>query len=344
VALLVGFTICQVGEFSFLLLEIGDGYNLIPNEIYQLFLNVAILSMFVTPFLVRIAPGTTHMLEKLPIPKLFQEGLYGSMPMDSGREVPELSDHVIIIGFGINGKNVARSSRVKGIPYVVVELNPDTIRTERKRGELIMYGDATQEAVLKRAGIESAKVLVSVIYDPAATRRIIAVSRGLNKDIYIIARTRFISEMVPLHELGADEVIPEEFETSIEIFTRVLNRFNIPDHEIDQIVDEIRTDEYKFYRSIFSKKDQFSDYAKCIPGSEICVYNIGENSELIEKTLDEIDLKKNHDIDLLMIRRGDKTIMEPAGDTALKKGDRIILQGSPEKISKIGTTLVDDSG
>lgn len=343
VALLVGFTICQVGEFSFLLLEIGGGYNLIPNEMYQLFLNVAILTMFVTPFFVRIAPVTSGMLEKLPIPKPFREGLYGSMPVDSGRDVPELRDHVIIIGFGINGRNVARSSRAKGIPYVIVELNPDTIRTERKRGELILYGDATQEAVLKRAGIERAKVLVSVIYDPAATRRIIAISRVLNRDIFIIARTRFISEMIPLHELGADEVIPEEFETSIEIFSRVLTRFDIPDHEIDQMVDEIRTDGYKFYRSIFDKKNQLSDYAKCIPGSDICVYNIGEDSEFIERTLEEIDLKKNHDIDVLMIRRGEKTIMEPGGDTALERGDRLILQGSPDSVSKMSSTLKDDS-
>ncbi|MBN1881315.1 MAG: cation:proton antiporter [Deltaproteobacteria bacterium] len=343
VALLVGFTICQVGEFSFLLLDIGGGYNLIPDGVYQLFLNVAILTMFATPFFMNIAPVTSDVLEKLRIPKAFREGLYGSMPIDSGLKVPQLRDHVIVIGFGINGRNVARSSKAQGIPYLIVEMNPDTVRSEQKEGEPILYGDATQEAVLRRAGIERAKVLVCVIYDPAATRRIIAMSRSLNKNVHIIARTRFISEMVPLHELGADEVIPEEFETSIEIFSRVLNRFDIPDYEIDRMVDEIRTNGYRFYRSLFGKEGRFADNAKCIPGSAICVYDIGERSGLIERTLNEIKPIRNHDIDVLMIRRGDRRIMEPDGDTLLEKGDRLILQGSAESVSKIGAVLEDDS-
>ncbi|MBN1572367.1 MAG: cation:proton antiporter [Deltaproteobacteria bacterium] len=342
VVIIVGLTICQVGEFSFLLLEIGGDLNLIANDTYQLFLNVAILTMLATPFLIKMSPSVSDAFNRLPIPNFLREGLYGTIAETYVEKTFHLKNHIMIIGFGINGRNVARSAKMKGIPYVIIEMNPDTIHLERKKGELILYGDGTHESILKKAGIKKAKVLVSVISDPAATRRIVSIARTLNKDISIIARTRFVSEMVPLYQLGADEVIPEEFETSIEIFSRVLMQFSVPDREIDQIVDEIRADGYSFYRSIFMKKDQLSDYAKCIPEIEICIYNIGEKSELAKKTVGEIDLRKRYDVDILMIRRGKETILDPNGDVTLKKGDRLILQGSPESVSKISDVFEDD--
>jgi CPA2 family monovalent cation:H+ antiporter-2 len=149
--------------------------------------------------------------------------------------------------------------------------------------------------------------------------------------------------MIPLHRLGADEVIPEEFETSIEIFSRVLMQFNVPDREIDQVVEKIRADGYSLYRSIFKKKDRLSDYAKCIPDSEICIYDIGENSKLIKKTVEEVDLNRKYEVSLLMIRRGRETILDPEGDVTLEAGDRLILQGPQESVSKISIAFEENS-
>lgn len=91
------------------------------------------------------------------------------------------------------------------------------MRLEKKHGVPIMYGDASKEAVLEHVNIKAARSLVVAISDASATRRIVELARRLNPSVYIIARTRYMSEVTPLYSLGANDVIPEEFETSIEI-------------------------------------------------------------------------------------------------------------------------------
>src|SRR3989442_10598488 len=91
-------------------------------------------------------------------------------------------------------------------------------------------------------------MLVAAISDPAATRRMVRVARALNPRIHIIARTRYVTEIPELSRLGADVVIPEEFETSIEIFARVLAHYNVPRSDIDRLVDQIRSSHYEALR------------------------------------------------------------------------------------------------
>jgi CPA2 family monovalent cation:H+ antiporter-2 len=95
------------------------------------------------------------------------------------------------------------------------------VKAEGMKGDPIYYGDAAQEAILRHVGVKDARVMAIAISDPASTRRITELARRLNPNLFIIARTRYIQEMKPLHELGANEVVPEEYETSVEIFSRV---------------------------------------------------------------------------------------------------------------------------
>ncbi len=130
-----------------------------------------------------------------------------------------LSDHLVIVGYGLNGRNLASAAREAQVPYAIVEMNPQTVRRETP-GEPIFFGDATNEAVLSSLQVERARAAAVVIGDPVATRTIVAQLHRLNPSLHIIARTRFLSEVQPLYALGADEVVPEEFETSIQIFLR----------------------------------------------------------------------------------------------------------------------------
>jgi len=159
-------------------------------------------------------------------------------------KVPRKKDHLVIIGFGFNGRNLACATRIRGIPYCIIEMNPETVREEKAKGEPIHYGDATHEAVLQSAAVKDARVAVVAISDPTATRRIVELVRKVNPGIYVIVRTRFIQEVKSLRGLGADEVIPEEFETSVEIFARVLEKYLVPRDEIDKYIDEIRSEDY----------------------------------------------------------------------------------------------------
>lgn len=243
-AILVGFALAQVGEFSFILSKFGLEEGLILPQTYQLFLAASVLSMAFTPFFIAISPKLAGMILKLPLPEWIGAGIY---PLADSKKVT-LENHLVIVGFGVNGKNLARAAKLVEIPYTVIEMNPVTVRHERGRGEPIFYGDATQESVLEHAYIKSARAMVVAIPDAAATESITELSRRLNSSLHIVVRTRFLQEVDRLYQLGADYVIPEEFETSVELFTKVLNHYSVPEEKIQDVLVEIRAECYKIFR------------------------------------------------------------------------------------------------
>jgi CPA2 family monovalent cation:H+ antiporter-2 len=206
------------------------------------------------------------------------------------------------------------------VPYVILEMNPDIVKEEREKGQPIFQGDASQEAVLRHLNISEAKVLVIAISDRLASRRITELARRLSHNIYIIVRTRYIKELEVLFSLGADEVIPEEFETSIEIFARVLRKYLIPREEIEQFIAEIRSESYEMLRSL-DKKDQHLRHLQMhLPEIDIYPLRIGPDSPVAGKTFGDIALRKSYGVSALAIRRNSETILNPHGETAIEGG------------------------
>jgi len=250
------------------------------------------------------------------------------------KDVP-LKDHLIIVGFGLNGRNLARAAQFSGIPYVVVEMNPTSVKEERSKGEPIYYGDATQEAILHQVRIEKARAAVVVINDPAATRRIAELIRRMNPKIYLIVRTRFLQEMAPLKELGADEVIPEEFETSVEIFSRVLTKYLMPKEEIERFAEEVRSEGYEMLRSLSRQATSCLDLELCLPDMEIKSFRMAEGSSFIGKTLAETEMRKRSGVTLLAIRRKDQILSNPDAETVFYPNDILFVVGTPDKIAEV---------
>ncbi|MEW6754986.1 MAG: cation:proton antiporter [Candidatus Latescibacterota bacterium] len=245
-SVVAGLGLAQVGEFAFVLARVGLDLEVLPRPLYEQFLAISVLTLLVTPLAVAAAPRLAALAASLPWPQRLEAG-YASLE-ESLRPDQLPGDHLIISGFGVSGRNVAHAARAAGIPYLVIELNPETVRRERGRGEPIAFGDASQAAVLQHAGVGQARILVSTIPDPAAGRLTVSVARQLNPRLHIIARTRFVQEVQPLHGLGADEVIPEEFETSVSIFARVLARYLVPRDQIERLAAQVRADGYRMLR------------------------------------------------------------------------------------------------
>jgi len=329
-SILVGLALGQVGEFSFILSKTGVEYGLLAGNTYQMFLAFSVLSMAATPFIITLAPRLADIILRLPLPKRLISGFY---PV-SEIKVEVKKHHLIIIGFGVNGRNVARAARVAGIPYAIIEMNPETVRSEQAQGEPIYYGDATREAVLQHANIKDARIVVAAINDPTATRRIAEIIRRLNPKVHLIVRTRYLQEVKPLYELGADEVIPEEFETSVEIFTRVLAKYFIPRDEIERLVTEVRSDGYEMFRSLSKTSASFSDLKLQLPDVDISTFRISQGSPLIGKTLAQIELRRRYGVSVVAIRRGAQILSSPGADTLLQSNDVLFVLGSSEKISE----------
>lgn len=335
-AVLTGAAICQIGEFSFILASVGMKYDLISNSAYQLFLAVSILSMIFTPFIIQFAPVLAREANRLPIPERFKHG----MKPEEETEAPILNDHVIIIGFGINGGNLARTARMANIPYMIIEMNPETVRVQKANGEAIFYGDAAHEAVLEHACIHTARVLVITIADPAAAARIIKLAKRLNPSIYIIARTRFMQEVQPLFKLGADEVIPEEYETSIEIFTRVLMKYLVSKDCIEQMVGQIRSDGYQMFRAPSPRKLSLNDLDSNLSEFAIHTLLIKPESPIVGRSLQEINMRKEYGLTAVAVRRYGKILPNPEGHWVIYENDALIVLGPPDKIAPFSENLL----
>ncbi|MDY6989480.1 MAG: cation:proton antiporter [Thermodesulfobacteriota bacterium] len=322
-AVLVGLALGQVGEFSFILSKTGLEYGLLEGSTYQMFLAFSVLTMAATAFIIGLAPRLGDIVLRLPLPKRLVSGFYAA----SETRVEDKKDHLIILGFGVSGRNVARAAKRAGIPYTIIEMNPETVRSEQARGEPIYYGDSTQEAVLQHANLKDARVVVAAINDPAATRRTTAVIRRLNPTIHLIVRTRYLQEVKPLFELGADDVIPEEFETSVEIFTRVLVKYFIPRDEIERLVSEVRSDGYEMFRRLSKASADFSDLKVEIPDVDISTFRISQGSALIGKTLAQIGLRRHCGVTVVAIRRDGQILANPGADTPLYFNDELFVLG-----------------
>jgi CPA2 family monovalent cation:H+ antiporter-2 len=329
----VGLALGQIGEFSFILAKTGQEFGLLLPDRYQMFLAVSILTMALTPFLIAFTPALAQLLLQLPLPRKLKRGAF---PLRGVKRVHE-KNHLIIVGFGLNGRNLARAARASGIPYVIIESNPEIVREEKTKGELIYFGDATQEAVLQFARIREARSLVVVINDPVASRRITSLARKMNPKLFIILRTRYVREVEPLYSLGANEVIPEEFETSVEIFARVLGRFLLPHEEIEKFVAEIRSEGYGMFRSLSREATTCSVIEHCLPEVELASFRVHPHSSLLSKTVAQAALRQRYDVNLVAIRRGSDILYNPGPETQILEDDLLILIGKGEKIMAVAS-------
>jgi CPA2 family monovalent cation:H+ antiporter-2 len=218
-----GLSLAQTGEFSLLLLMAALGTTLIDGDAYQFALAVCLFSMAAAPFLVNAAGRMADLGVGVRLPTKVREGRY----FVAGRPDERMHDHIVIVGYGVIGAMVGHSAKLCDIQYEAIEIDYDIVREQRSRGVPIFYGDATKEASLEKANIRKARVCVVAIPDSAEAARVVSLARRLNPAVEIVARVRYVRDMARLYQLGANEVVSEETEASIKIFTVVLEKFGV---------------------------------------------------------------------------------------------------------------------
>lgn len=327
-AVLVGIGISQIGEFSFVLAKVGSSFNLISEYYYQLFLSVSLFTLAISPLFTKVSSDIGNFISKLPLPNKLKTGLKPQFQ----EKVEKLQNHIIIIGFGVSGRNLARSSKLANIPYTILEMNPDTVTEQKKLGEPIHFGDALHPTVLEHVNIHEAKAVAILINDPLAARRIVKIVREINPAIYIIVRARYIQEMPLLSKLGADDIIPDEFGTSIEVFSRVLKQYYVPQNEIDQFINEIRSDGYEKFRD---QNASTMELKLNLADMEVNSYRIHPDSPLLGKNLVESDLRKGYGMTVLLIRRGAEILANPHSDTIFVAGDIVVMISNKGSFSQL---------
>jgi len=328
----------QIGEFSFLLMSEGFRDGLVGTVVYQHLLAVAILTMVATPFLMRAAPWAARSFIRHLVPGREPEDLGEDVPGSESTGAVRVENFVIISGYGMNGKNLARVLRSTHVPYVIVDLNDAVVREAREAGEPIFYGDVNNPEILDRVGVDRARMLVLAISDPMATRRAVAVARRANPLLVILVRTRYVADVDDLIALGANAVIPEEFETSVEIFSRVLREYHVPDHIIAQQEELIRSGTYRILRERVPSKDNMllSEFETFLRQKVIEVFYVSPDSQWAGRALADLPVGNGAGIVLLAVLREDRAIVQPSPEEKVEAGDKLVLFGGH---APLATTL-----
>lgn len=317
-SMLSGVLLSQIGEFSFVLALQGFKNNIISEYVYQLFISASVLTFIVSPLLIPLAYYA-----------LSRKGL--SLPAEETKtdQIVSVNNHVIICGMGLNGRNLVKVLKETAINYVIIDLNYQHIRDAHKNGEKnIIWGDCSNTEILKHAGVKTARVLVIAISDRFLAKCCLSVAKSLNPNLHVIVRTKYVTDIDDLLALGADDIIPEEFETSIQIFSRVLKMFHIPNSIILAQGNIIRNKSYGVFRQVRYTQEAFDQISQILAQGTIDTCYIAADNANIGKSIKEIDLKAQSGAMIINIIRSNKTITNPPSNFILKEADQLILFGS----------------
>ena len=321
-AVISGLSLAQIGEFSILLAALGLPLGLFREGDYQLFLSTAVVSMMATPFLIRSAGYVAD--------RIAPSG-EGAADADRG---DEMSDHTIIVGYGVAGRYLARVLDAAGIPCIVVEHDPNLVRRAREDGLAVRFGNGTQAAVLKHVGAGRARIVVFAISSPIEERRGVHVARGLNPAAQIVVRTRYTSSIDELTALGATDVVVEEFEVSIELFAKALESYRIPVNRIWQEAATVRNEHYGLFRGT-AEPDLRLDALKHLGIHDALeLVEIRDGAKVTGMSAATLELRRCTGAVQIAVVRDGQPIYRREPDFHYQPGDTVVLVGDRDSLDR----------
>ncbi|MCC7509556.1 MAG: cation:proton antiporter [Planctomycetes bacterium] len=328
-ALIAGLGLAQFGEFGFVVMAGAAANGLIEVQSVEarIVFAAAVLTMFVNPVLMRLSP---HMRagERLfrPLEKLF-----GVKEEGKSDDPPQLKDHVVLAGYGVAGRSVATALKAVGIPYVVLEMNAETVRNARRNGESAYYADVTSEEALSSVGIAQARAFVLSINDPSALELTLATMRRVAPNVPVIARARFLSERDELVRRGASDVVVSELEVAVEALARVLRLMGVPRNLIDREIALVRERTQSSARELTIPRATLAAFSM-LKDLKIETFLVEPQSNAAGKSLRELNLRKITGATVIAASRGSQVMDNPAPTMPLQPGDVVYLLGNLEQV------------
>ena len=324
IGLQVGIVLCSVSEFSYVLGFQANQAGLLPEEALDLLLAFAVGTMILGALLFPAAR---------PVAAVVAGRFGGSAPRkEPGHAASQHKDHVVIIGYGFTGSNLAHMLRDAHIPHCLIEMNVGTARAAQKDGVTVIMGDATRMSILEHAGIDTARALVVAVNDHQATQRIVGQVSARRPELYVLARTNFVRDIDRLYQLGAKLVIPQDFETSVEVAAHVLRQFGVPDNIVEAQIASVRAGGYGMLRGKPTDRASTAELVKILERTATQTYYLAEDSAASGKTIAEVNLRAVTGCMIIAVVRAGKPTTNPSPDFQLLPNDVLVLVGAHQQI------------
>ncbi len=338
-AWLAGVGLAQFGEFGFVLIKLGEQAGLLDAEATRPLLSAGILSMFLTPALVGIAPHITAG-ERLLAPLSRLLGARSIFESEAAKQA--IRDHVVVVGYGVAGRLVAQALSRAQVPYVVLELNAEVVRSARRSGLPVYYADATSSEALGHAHLAEAKALVLLMNDPGAAQRVTDAARRIAPGVPVLTRARYLGERDYLLRIGASDVVAEEVEGGVELLARLLRLLTIPRNVIVGCLREARDATQKSQRAVTLPRPTMSQHGR-LAKLKIESVLVLPQSPCVGMSAADLDLR-NQTHALIVALERDGTLLEaPGSRERLQAGDVVYLVGSKAGIRQAMDQLLGRS-
>jgi CPA2 family monovalent cation:H+ antiporter-2 len=332
-AVLTGLGLAQTGEFSFVLAAAAGSAGLLTEEFQDVFIAGSVLTLVATPFLFRVAPRVAGWFAR-------RDGPAGAEA--EGDDAEALRDHVVLLGFGLAGQNVARVLRAIDVPYAAVESNAHAAEAARERGERVVWGDATRGELLRRLGVERARLVVVALSDPIATREAVALVHSRAPEVTLLVKTRWQRELDSLSSLGADTVVSEELEGTLDLVGEVLRVCGVAEGAVARFARELREEGYQALRAptALGIDPWLAELLQESPSDWLEVPDGFPG----EATLAELEVRARTGATILAVERDGVPTPGPQPDFALRAGDRVLAFGDGSAIERLRELLGDPPG
>src|SRR5450631_4046551 len=333
-SLRTGVVVSQGGEFGFALLTLLLRRELLDPAIVQPLLAATVLSMVLSPLLIRHNRRITRAIL----------GESGSPTTAALRETQATlavaeRDHVVICGFGRVGQNIARVLEQTGFEYIALDVDPYRIRVGRQAGDPVIYGDAGQVRVLENVGLARANCLVITFANPDVALRILRAVRELRPDVPILVRTQDDTKLEELQAAGATEVVPETFEASLMLLSHLLLLLKLPVPRVIRTINDIRSHRYGMLRQYFPAAG-----AEVLDDShafreELHSVILPPHAWAVGRSIAELTARGSTAA-VSAVRRDGIVGRDPGEDTMFKEGDVVVVCGTPEAVEHAETLLL----
>jgi CPA2 family monovalent cation:H+ antiporter-2 len=260
-------------------------------------------------------------------------GTLAPPPEDTAR-IASLSDHAVIVGYGLSGRHLQRVLAAAGIAHVVLEQNGKIVREARAAGVPILFGDGTRREVLERVGLSRARVVVFVISSPIDERRGVAMAHDLNPGIRNVVRTRYVRAIDDLMRLGASEVVVEEYEATIELFARVLEGYDIPTYTIHRELEAIRAEHYQLLRREDRPPLALDALKHLGIHRALDMVEVEEGSTAVGESPTSLELRRKTGAVVIAVVRDGKAIFQRDPDFAFQPGDIVVAVGDRDSLAR----------